>query len=67
LGTFGFWTAYLKGKGEVVFVTGTSTYPEYTEQAVRENLQNWKLVQDPCYQKDNQGVVKLKEECIGLD
>jgi hypothetical protein len=67
LGTFGFWTAYLKEKGDVVFVTGTSSYPIYTEPAIREHLQSWILIQDPCYQKDEQGAVKLKDECIGLD
>ena len=67
LGTFGFWTAYLKENGEVIFVTGTSSYPAYTEPTIRDHLQHWKLFQDPCYERDNQGAVKLKEECHGLD
>jgi hypothetical protein len=67
LGTFGFWSAFLKGGGDVILVTGTSTKPEYIEPMVRQHLPKWKYIQDPCYSKDNNGIVKLKEECIGLD
>jgi hypothetical protein len=67
LGTFGFWTAYLKEKGDVIFVTGTSAYPTYTEPSIREHLQNWKLLEDPCYEKNSEGDMSLKEDCAGLD
>ncbi len=67
MGTFGFWTAYLKGKGDVIFVTGTSAYPAYTEPSIRGHLGNWKLMEDPCYEKDSEGGLSLKEDCVGLN
>jgi len=45
LGTFGFWSAFLKGRGDVISVTGTSSKPEYIEPIVRQYLPNWKFIQ----------------------
>ena len=67
MGTFGLWSAYLKEKGEVIVVNGTSPKPTYIEPSIRTHLPNWVFIQDPCYFKDSEGELKLKEDCIGLD
>jgi len=38
MGTFGFWSAFLKEKGDVILATGTSKSPYFLERLVRKYL-----------------------------
>lgn len=65
-GTFGFWSAYLKGSGDVILASGSSLEPTYVEVNVRPFLLNWIFLNDPCYTVDTNGSLSLLNECVGL-
>jgi hypothetical protein len=65
-GTFGFWSAYLKGSGDVIMASETSKVPTFVEENVRQILKHWNFIPDPCYQKDHLGNVTLLNDCVGL-
>ena len=65
-GTFGFWSAYLKGSGDVILATGTSKVPTFVEYFVRRVLPKWIFLQDPCFKKDHNGKVHLDNKCLYL-
>ena len=46
--------------------SGTSKKPTVIENTIRRYLQSWTFVQDPCYTKDDQGNVRLWDECEDL-
>ena len=61
LGTFGFWSAYLKPKwGEVVV---SSSY-----YGLANIFPEWKIILDPCFSKQSlNSVQELTPECIGKE
>ena len=65
-GTFGFWSAYLKGQGDVILDSGTSPVPTLIETFIRNSLTRWKFIQDPCFQRDQRGKVQLVQDCADL-
>jgi hypothetical protein len=62
-GSFGFWTAFLKQRGDVILSTGTTKTPTFLESLVRSALPRWIFLSDPCYTKDVDGNALLIDDC----
>jgi hypothetical protein len=50
--------------GDVILATGTSKNPTFLEQEVRGSLQQWKFLQDPYFEKDKDGNIVNKKDCL---
>ena len=70
MGTFGFWTAYLRPKpGKVIMADGYA--PEYhiLTNHIKSTLPEWTLLADPCFSKlsslhNSSSIPELTPECI---
>jgi hypothetical protein len=62
-GTFGFWSAFLKGHGDVILATGTSQVSTFIEEDVSKVLHRWIFLKDPCYGKDEDGNIRILSAC----
>lgn len=64
-GTFAFWSAYLKPKGQVIMASGFSSKPTPLLTDVQTSLKTWILMNDPCYVKpDNKNAsIHITQEC----
>jgi len=64
-GTFGFWSAFLKGRGDVIGATGTSVTPHYVTYGASIYLKKWIFLNDPCYTILPNKTLVVLDECKG--
>ena len=70
MGTFGFWTAYLRPKpGEVIVADGYASKYHPIIDHIKSTLPEWKILADPCFSNlsrlHNNSIPELTPECHG--